>query len=79
MVYINTHSPPSLATVIGLPTYNNPDTYTVKFSDGTIAEYLGSSHDMSLAPDLSSQHTTSILPHWIKGGCTATIFLHENV
>jgi hypothetical protein len=32
-VHVHTHSPPHLATVIGLPTYNNPDTYTVKFSD----------------------------------------------
>jgi hypothetical protein len=33
MVYINTHSLPSLATVIGLPTYNNPDTLTNKLKD----------------------------------------------
>jgi hypothetical protein len=77
MVYVNTHSPPSLATVIGLPTDSTPVTYTVKFSDGIIAEYLGSSDVLTLAPDLFSQHVPSILPHWIKGGCTATLFLNE--
>jgi hypothetical protein len=35
-VYVHTHSPPSLATVIGIPTYSAPDIYTVAFKDGSI-------------------------------------------
>ncbi len=75
-VYVNTHSPPHLATVIGLPTYQNPDTYTVRFPDGTITEYLGSSDILTMAP-MPPKANISILPHWIKGGCTATLFLND--
>jgi len=39
-VYVHTHSPPSIAKVIGIPSYNAPNVYTVSFCDGTIAEYL---------------------------------------
>ncbi len=35
-VYVHTHSPPLLATVIGIPTYSAPDIYTVAFKDGSI-------------------------------------------
>jgi len=38
-VYVHTHSPPSVAKVIGIPTYNTPNVYTVSFKDGSIAEY----------------------------------------
>jgi len=75
-VYVNTHSPPHLATVIGLPTYQNPNTYTVMFPDGTITEYLGSSDILTMAP-MAPKANISILPHWIKGGCTATLFLND--
>jgi hypothetical protein len=33
------HSPPHVATVIGLPTYDRPDIYTVSYPDGLITEY----------------------------------------
>jgi len=32
-VWVHTHSPPHLATVIGIPSYTNPDIYTVKFQN----------------------------------------------
>jgi hypothetical protein len=51
-VFVHTHSPPHLATVIGIPSYTNPDIYTVKFQDGTIAENSESSNLHELAPDL---------------------------
>jgi hypothetical protein len=38
-VYVHSHSPPPIATVIGIPTYNTPDVYTVTFKDGSISEY----------------------------------------
>jgi hypothetical protein len=77
-VYVHTHSPPHLATVIGIPSYTNPDVYTVKFQDGTIAEYTESSNILELAPELSGfQKSPSLLPDWVQGGCTATLFLHD--
>jgi hypothetical protein len=33
-VLVHTHSPPHIAKVIGLPTYDRPDVYTVVFNDG---------------------------------------------
>jgi len=77
-VYVHMHSPPHLATVIGIPSYTNPDVYTVKFQDGTIAEYTESSNTLELAPELSGlQKSPSLLPDWVQGGCTATLFLHD--
>jgi hypothetical protein len=38
-VLVHTHSPPHQATIIGLPTYDRPQIYTVSFSVGSIAEY----------------------------------------
>jgi len=37
-VLVHTHSPPHSAKVIGIPTYDRPDVYTVLFADGSIAE-----------------------------------------
>jgi hypothetical protein len=73
-VYVHTHSPPSLATVIGIPTYNNPNVYTVTFKDGTIAEYTD---DLLSAATTSLSQRKSLLPSWIKGGSNATLFLHD--
>jgi hypothetical protein len=33
-VLVHTHSPPHLAKVVGIPSYNRPDVYTVLFPDG---------------------------------------------
>ena len=66
-VYVNTHSPPSIATVIGIPTYHSPDIYTVVFKDGSILEYTASL--LSAAPTSSSIATPTLLPSWVKGGC----------
>jgi hypothetical protein len=38
-VLVHMHSPPHVATVIGLPTYDRPDIYTVSYPDGLITEY----------------------------------------
>jgi len=74
-VFIHTHSPPPIATVIGLPTYSHPDVYTVAFKDGSIAEYttdlLSAAHSTSPSP------SSSLLPSWIIDGANATLFLHS--
>ena len=76
-VYVHSHSPPPIATVIGIPTYNTPepDVYTVTFKDGSISEYT--SDMLSLAPSSPITSATTILPTWIKGGATATLFLNS--
>jgi hypothetical protein len=38
-VYIHSPSPPSIAKVVGIPTYTTPNIYTVVFKDGSISEY----------------------------------------
>jgi len=63
-VYVHTHSPPSLATVIGIPSYNNPDVYTVAFKDGSISEYTPDL--LSVAPSSVSSKST-LLPSWVQG------------
>lgn len=72
-VYVHTHSPPSVATVIGIPTYSSPEIYTVTFKDGSISEY--SSEMLSSAPVSIPSDTSSLLPTWVKGGAPATLFL----
>jgi len=72
-VHVHTLSPPSLAKIIGMPTYQHPDIYTVAFKDGSIAEYM--SDILSLAPSDLPPTSSTILPSWIKGGANATLFL----
>jgi len=76
-VLVHTHSPPSSATIIGIPTYDAPTVYTVSYKDGSISEYT---EDL-LSLDSSSSSTTisnpSLLPTWVRGGVNATLFLHS--
>jgi len=74
-VLIHTHSPPHTATIVSIPSYDRPDVYTVKFSDGSLAEYSDTSNVMEAAPVLSLTPQPTILPHWIQGGANATLFL----
>lgn len=73
-VLIHTHSPPHTATVVGIPSYERPDVYTVKFSDGSLAEYADSNNLLEAAPVLSPTPRPSLLPHWIQGGVIALCF-----
>ncbi len=59
-VLVHTHPPPHVATVIGIPSYATPDIYTVKFCDGTTAEYSESSNILESAPELSPIQTSPI-------------------
>jgi hypothetical protein len=72
-VLVNTQSPPHPATIIGLPSYDKPNIYTVSFPDDSIAEY--STDLIESAPTSSVSATTKILPHWVKGGAITTLFL----
>ncbi len=76
-VLVHTHTPPHKATIIGIPTYSHPDIYTVKFQDGTIAEYSSNSNILEGIPITTSVDKSNLLPEWIKGGCTATLFLND--
>jgi hypothetical protein len=73
-VLVHTHSSPSLATVIGIPTYQNPNIYTVTFQDGSVSEYTADL--LSAAPESSTTPST-LLPKWIQGGENATLFLEQ--
>jgi len=74
-VYVHTHSPPSIAKVIGIPTYQTPDIYTVVFKDGSISEYT--ENLLSAAPSNHCTSKPSLLPFWVKGGANATLFKHD--
>jgi len=73
-VLVHTHSPPHIATIIGTPSYVKPDIYTVKFQDNSIAEY-SISENLLEATSSPSPKKDHILPDWIQGGATATLFL----
>jgi hypothetical protein len=38
-VHVHTHSPPAIAAIVGIPTYDHPHKYTIAFCDGSISEY----------------------------------------
>jgi hypothetical protein len=74
-VLVHTHSPPHVAKIIGIPSYDRPDIYTVSFQDGTIAEYSGSNDILELAPIQQPVGKSILLPTWIKDHVNATLFL----
>ena len=71
---VHTHSPPSIAKVIGIPTYQNPNVYTVAFQDGSVSKYTKDL--LSKAPDCMTS-VLSLLSAWIMGGAKATLFLEK--
>jgi hypothetical protein len=77
-VLVHTHSPPLIATVVGLPSYDRPNIYTVSFQDGSLAEYSDQDSLLeALPPTYTSTSSPSLLPYWIKGGANITLFLHS--
>jgi hypothetical protein len=72
---VNTHSPPTVVTVVGLPSYDHHNVYTVTCKDGSISEYTEDL--LSAAPVPVSMITSSLLPKWIIAGANATLFLHN--
>jgi len=76
LVYVHTHSPPSQATVIGIPTYQSPNIYTVSFKDGSISEYTEDL--LSLAP-VSTVDTPNVITFMGPGGSQCNSILGINV
>jgi hypothetical protein len=76
-VLVHTHSPPHLATVIGVPTYSHPNIYTVKYSDGSISEYSDTDGILEATNTPHPISVTPLLPDWIQGGLTATLFTND--
>jgi len=77
-VLVHTHSLPHVREVVGLPSYDKPDVYTVKFQDGSVAEYSSTENVLELAPVYTtSMSKSNLLPYWIKGGYTVTLFLEH--
>jgi hypothetical protein len=74
-VLVHTHSPPHTAKVIGVPTYNSLDVYTVLFPGGSILEYSNHDNILEACPASCSAQKPSLLPHWIQTGANATLFL----
>ncbi len=70
-------SPPHTATIVSIPSYDRPDVYTVKFSDGSLAEYSDTDNVMEADSVLSLTPQPAILQHWIQGGANATLFIHN--
>ncbi len=75
-VLVHSHSPPHIATVIGTPSYDRPDIYTVAFRDGSIAEYSESSNILEASPT-PSPISPNLLPHWLQDGVNSTLFLFD--
>ena len=74
---VHTHSPPHRGTIIGVPTYTQPDIYVMKFPDGTVVEYSASSEVLRVTTKPTSVEVSNILPDWVKGGAPATLFLNH--
>jgi hypothetical protein len=76
-VLVHTHSPPHVATVISIPTYDSPNRYTVTFKDGSISEY--DANVLFTLEESIDKVSVPLLPSWIKPGANATVFLHSMV
>ena len=71
---IHTHSPPHVAKIVGIPSYDRPHNYTVLYSDGSISEYSDQDNILEAAPTINVTSQTSLLPSWIQDGTNATLF-----
>ncbi len=74
-MYGHIHLPPSIAKVVGIPIYDNPDIYTVVFKDGSISGYTNDT--LSEVSECRNSSAQSLSPSWIKGGANATLFLNN--
>jgi hypothetical protein len=63
--------------VIGIPSYDRPDIYTVVFQDGSISEYSDTNNILEACPVSSNTSPCSILPNWIQDDANATLFLFD--
>jgi hypothetical protein len=74
-VNVHIHSPSCVAKIIGIPTYDHPNIYTVTFKDGLITEYTDNM--LTSALEISPIKEQPLLPFWIKGGANATLFFNH--
>jgi len=74
-VLIPTHSPPHVAKIIGLPSYERPDIYTVLFADGSISEYSDQANIIEASSVHEQLKQYSLLPSWVQNDTNATLFL----
>jgi len=74
-VLVHTHSPLHVAKVIGIPSYDHPDKYTVLFSDGSIAEYSDTNNILEAALEKLLAPLPTLLPYWVQDGANDTLFL----
>jgi len=74
-VFVHTHSPPHVAKVVGLPSYDRPHIYTVQFADGSLWEYSDSDNILEAKPTNVTPSSNVLLPHWIWDGTNVTLFL----
>ena len=74
-VLIHTHSPPHVAKIIGLPSYDRPDIYTVLFADGSISEYSNQANIIEASSVHEQLKQYSLLPSWVQNDTNATLFL----
>jgi hypothetical protein len=66
-----------MAKVIGIPSYDHPDIYSVVLNNGSITEYSDSNNILEACPDSTVTSPCSILPTWIQRGANATLFLFD--
>jgi hypothetical protein len=76
-VLVHSHSPPHRAKIVGIPTYQRPDVYTVLFQDGSITEYSAVDNLLEAAPITSDIQEPILFPHWITNDANATLFLES--
>ncbi len=74
---VHSHSPPHRTKIVGIPTYQRPDIYTVLFQDGSITEYSIEDNLLEAVPTASDVQEISLLPHWIQQDANATLFLES--
>ena len=74
-VLIHTHSPPHVAKVIGLPSYDRPNIYTVLFADGSISEYSDQENIIEASSVHENLKQCSLLPSWVQNAANTTLFL----
>jgi hypothetical protein len=71
-VFVHTHSPHSVGSIVGIPLYDHPNVYTVSFKDGSISQYTEDL--LSLVPENCPVKPSTLLPPWVKGGCQCKLF-----
>jgi hypothetical protein len=74
---VHSHSPPHRAKIVGIPTYQRPNIYTVLFQDGSITEYSTDDDLLEAIPTHSDTPEPTLLPHWIQQDANATLFLES--